>query len=110
LSRNKVHPINSAEEWNKFRSGEDRNMSNIRRFIEVKGRKNESAEIELRSNEKNAAVNYHDRYYLYRLYKSGENHYTLSILQNSLGSNEALEASVYIHIDRAKKMTYHNLL
>jgi len=101
--------FNSAEQRDKFQSGEDRDMGNVLRFIEVKGRKNEGAKIELCGNEKNAAVKYQDRYYLYRLYKSGENDYILSILQNPLASDEALEASVYVNIDRAKKMEQYEI-
>ena len=99
----------SAEQRDKFRSGEDRDRGNVLRFIEVKGRKNESAKIELRGNEKNAAVKYNDRYYLYRLYKSNENDYILSILQNPLASDEALEASVYVDIDCAKNMEQYEI-
>lgn len=101
--------FNSAEQRDNFQSGEDRGMDKVLRFIEVKGRKNEDAEIELRGNEKNAAVKYGDRYYLYRIYNSSKNDYILSILQNPLNSDEALEASVYVHIDRAKKMEQYEI-
>jgi hypothetical protein len=93
--------FDSAEQRDRFQSGEDRDIRKVRRFIEVKGRKTEGAEIELRGNEKDAAVKYGDRYYIYRLFKSGDNTYTLSTLQNPLASEEALEASVYVHLNRA---------
>ena len=85
----------------KFRSGKDRNINNVIRFIEVKGRKNEGAEIELRGNEQNAAVKYGKRYYLYRLYQADKNKFILSILQDPINADEAIEPSVYVHLDRA---------
>lgn len=96
--------FNCAEHRDKFKTGEDRDLNKVIRFIEVKGRKHEKAEIELRGNEWDTAVEHSDRYYLYRLYKSGENDYTLSILHNPLDSKEALERSVYVHLNRAEKM------
>ena len=91
------------EARDKFQSGEDRKISNISRFIEVKGRSNKGVEIELRGNAKDTAVKYKDRYYLYRLYKIDDGLYTLSILKNPIAAEEALEATVYVHIDRAKE-------
>ncbi|MFV2044531.1 MAG: DUF3883 domain-containing protein [Anaerolineales bacterium] len=101
--------FDSSEHRDMFQSGEDRDMGRVRRFIEVKGRKHKGAEIELRGNEKDAAVKYGARYYLYRLFKSGESDYTLSILKNPLSSEEALEASVYVHLNRAKHMEEYEI-
>jgi len=104
-----VLSFGSAGQRDKFKSGEDRDLNKVSRFIEVKGRKHEGAEIELRGNEKDAAVKYANQYYLYRLFKSGENCYTLSILRNPLASQEALEAAVYVHLNRASKMEVYEL-
>ena len=101
--------FDSAADRDKFQSGQDREMSNILRFIEVKGRKNENAEIELRGNELDAAIKYGERYYLYRLFWSGENGYSLSILQDPHASDEALEAAVYVHLNRANAMEQYEM-
>ena len=96
--------FDSEEKRDNFKSGENRDLGLVERFIEVKGRKHEGAEIELRGNEKDAAVNYGKRYYLYRLTRSGENEFTLSILRDPYDATEALEASVYVHLNRAKEL------
>ena len=101
--------FSSEEKRDKFKSGEDRDLANVLRFIEVKGRKNEGSEIELRGNEKDAAVKFSHRYYLYRLFKSGDCEYVLSILKDPLASDGALEAAVYVHIDRAKDMEQYEI-
>lgn len=61
----------------------------IERFIEVKGRSNDLASILLQGNELDAARNYADRYYLYRLYVAGDGDYELSILQDPLHDPDA---------------------
>jgi hypothetical protein len=85
-----------------FKEGTDRNLNNVSRFIEVKGRRSKNSEIELRGNEKDAAVNYGKRYYLYRLFRTDENKHMLHILQQPLAAKEAIESSIYVHMDRAK--------
>jgi hypothetical protein len=89
-----------------FKSGKNRNISLVNRFIEVKGRKNKSAEIELRGNEKDCASKYSDKYYLYRLSKSNEGEYLLSILNNPLSVQEAVEQSIYVHLDMAESTEF----
>lgn len=84
-----------------FRSGKNRNTDLILRFIEVKGRKRESGSIEMKGNERSAALNYSTRYYIYRLFKSDVNEYQLHILQDPLGQKEALEPAVYVDLRRA---------
>ncbi|PZP28427.1 MAG: hypothetical protein DI594_19235 [Shewanella oneidensis] len=42
-------------------------MSLVERFIQVKGRTNKQAVIVLKGNEKDAAKEYTDKYYLYRI-------------------------------------------
>jgi len=58
----------NATDRNNFKSGKDRNTDQVKRFIEVKGRKSQGAKIELRGNEKDAARKYGDRYYLCKRY------------------------------------------
>jgi hypothetical protein len=90
-----------------FKNNKDRNWDQIDRFIEVKGRKHNSAEIELRGNEKNAASKYNEKYFLYRLHKVSDDNYLLSILKNPLADSDAIEQSVYVNLDKsAKKEVY----
>ncbi len=86
-----------------FKSGKNRNTDLILRFIEVKGRKRESGTIEMKGNERSAALNYSTRYYIYRLFKSAINEYQLHILQDPLAQKEALEPAVYVDLRRAKE-------
>ena len=48
----------SEQDREDFRTGENRDLSRVLRFIEVKGRKNKGVSIELRGNERNAAIEY----------------------------------------------------
>ena len=93
----------SDQDREDFRTGENRDLSRVLRFIEVKGRKNEGASIELRGNEKSAATAYGNRYYLYRLHKSTPGEYVLSILQEPLAQKEALDPAVYVDLNRAER-------
>jgi len=91
----------SSEDREAFKSGANRNIDKVIRFIEVKGRKHESGAIELKGNELNAAIDSKYRFYLYRLFRSGNDEYQLSILQNPLDQKEALSSSVYVDLNRA---------
>jgi hypothetical protein len=94
--------FSSATDREAFKSGSDRSLSKIVRFIEVKGRKNESGAVELKGNELNAAVQNKCKYFIYRLFRSGDNEYQLSILHDPLEQKEALSSSVYVDLNRAK--------
>ncbi|MCV3262764.1 DUF3883 domain-containing protein [Vibrio harveyi] len=50
--------FDTEEKRDKFQNNIDRNWDQVARFIEVKGRKHNTAEIELRGNEKAAAKRY----------------------------------------------------
>lgn len=93
--------FSSSEDREAFKSGADRSLSKITRFIEVKGRKNESGAIELKGNELNAAVGNKSKYFIYRLYRSDDHEYQLSILQDPLEQKEALSPAVYVDLNRA---------
>ena len=93
----------SEQDREDFMTGENRDLSRVLRFIEVKGRKNEGASIELRGNEKSAATEYGKKYYLYRLHESTPSEFVLSILQNPLAQKEALEPAVYVDLKRAER-------
>lgn len=92
----------SPEDCESFRLGKNRSMDKIVRFIEVKGRKSEESSIELRGNERIAAISHKQKYFIYRLYESGAGDYQLSILRAPLDQEEALENAVYISLDQAK--------
>ncbi|KUI97521.1 sacsin N-terminal ATP-binding-like domain-containing protein [Vibrio sp. MEBiC08052] len=94
--------FNSAEERDNFKHNKCRDLKLVERFIEVKGRSSKSASIELRGNEKTAASRYSSKYYLYRLFQSAKGSYSLSVLRNPLNDIDAVEHSLYIHMDRSK--------
>ncbi|WP_394230699.1 DUF3883 domain-containing protein [Shewanella colwelliana] len=93
----------SEEARELFKSNKNRDLRLVERFIEVKGRRSKGAAIELRGNEKDAAKMYANKYYLYRLFKSHQGEFSLSILQNPLYDTDAVEHSVYVHMDRSKQ-------
>ncbi|WP_318466907.1 DUF3883 domain-containing protein [Photobacterium leiognathi] len=93
----------SEEDRERFKYNKCRDLEKVERFIEVKGRKSKGASIELRGNEKEAAGRYANKYYLYRLFKFPTGEYSLSILQNPLSDVDAVEHSLYIHMDRSKR-------
>jgi hypothetical protein len=92
----------SALEREAFRSGAARELGLVKRFIEVKGRADSSATIELKGNELSAAETYGDRYHLYRLYEIGQNAFILTMLQNPLQHKNALQPAVHVSLDRAE--------
>ena len=47
-------------------------------------------------------LKYKEKYYLYRLHKVSEDEYILSILQNPLADNSAIEQSIYVNLDKSK--------
>jgi hypothetical protein len=85
-----------------FRSGPVRDLDTVARFIEVKGRGNSGATIELRGNELAAADRYKDRYFLYRLYEGDDGTYELTVLENPLARKEALRAAVHVVMEQAE--------
>ncbi|MDD2883095.1 MAG: DUF3883 domain-containing protein [Rhodoferax sp.] len=100
----------SIEEREAFKSGASRRLDKVLRFIEVKGRKHESGSIELKGNERTAAIENRNKYFIYRLYNSGINEYQLSILQDPLGQKEALEPAVYVDLNRANETQKYSLI
>ncbi|QXE85551.1 DUF3883 domain-containing protein [Geomonas nitrogeniifigens] len=100
----------SVEDREAFKSGANRGLDKVLRFIEVKGRKHESGAIELKGNERTSAVNNKSKYFIYRLYKSGVREYQLSILQDPLGQKEALEPAVYVDLNRANETQKFSLI
>lgn len=93
----------SEEARDQFTSNKNRDLNLVERFIEVKGRTNKQAIIELKGNEKDAAKKYADKYYLYRISQISADTFSLSILKNPLLEPEVIEHAVYIDLDRSSK-------
>lgn len=100
----------TEESREQFRLNENRDLNLVERFIEVKGRKDKQAEIELRGNEKKAALKYGDKYYLYRISKTSTDTFNLSILRNPLLDPEVVEHSVYIDLDRSSSTEAYEIV
>lgn len=88
---------------------EKRNLQTVSRFIEVKGKGSADATIELRGNEYQAASKYKNRYFLYRLHRTTNNNYELSILADPFSHQEALAPSVHVSLDRAEMTQRYEL-
>ena len=86
-----------------FTSNKNRDLNLVERFIEVKGRTNKQAVIELKGNEKDAVKKYVDKYYLYRISQISADTFSLSIFKNPLLEPEVIEHAVYIDLDRSSK-------
>jgi hypothetical protein len=79
----------ASEETKKLvEEGHELNLVNVLRFIEVKGRSNQTGLIELTENQLSAAEKFKDRYYLYRVFKDPGNpsHVELAVLENPSNS------------------------
>jgi Domain of unknown function (DUF3883) len=92
----------TAADREAFGSGTKRDLRLVQRFIEVKGRSERSAIIELKGNELSAAVEHGEKYYLYRLFDAGDGAFILSVLQNPLEHKNALQQVVHVSLDRAE--------
>lgn len=99
----------TSEARENFRAGPSRDVNTVLRFIEVKGRNNAAAIIELKGNELSAAETYGERYYLYRLFEADIGNFTLTVLQNPLKHKEALLPAVHIDLNRAVNRKQFNL-
>jgi hypothetical protein len=86
-----------------FKTGENRELNNIERYIEVKGRKSGSADIELKGNELKSALKNHKKYYLYRLFETSQGEFELGILRAPLKQKDAIQKAYYIDLLRAAK-------
>jgi hypothetical protein len=92
--------FSSREAREAFRLGPTHDLNTVNRFIEVKGRSNAGASIELRGNELSAAERYGERYFLYRLFEADDGTFDLTVLQNPLMHKEALQPAVHVIMQR----------
>jgi hypothetical protein len=82
----------TSQDRENFHSNSDRNL--VCRFIEVK-----SSVVTFTNNEKNAAIKYNDRFYVYQV-KVKQNHIDLVIVCNPLSFESALDIVQVIDIDK----------
>lgn len=92
----------SAEDRSRFEANEPRDMSLVSRFVEVKGRSDSGAKIDLRGNEFACARRETKRYFLYRFGDPGDGTYSLTILQDPLQEEGAITRAVIVDLDAAK--------
>ena len=91
----------TEEARDEFRNGPVRDLNSVSRFIEVKGRGDSGARIELQGNELSTAEEYGDRYFLYRLFEAGHDTYELTALQNPLSHKDSLQLAIHVAMDHA---------
>ncbi|RYZ90888.1 MAG: DUF3883 domain-containing protein [Proteobacteria bacterium] len=96
-----IFSFESEDSRSRFKAVEPRNMALVTRYIEVKGRGDASAKIDLRGNEFDCAWRESKRYFLYRLYESGTGDYSLTILQDPLHQEDAVSHFVSVDLDAA---------
>lgn len=97
-----IYSFPSAEARDHFKATKD--LRFVDRFIEVKGRNNAGAAIELKGNSLHAAEKYGKRYFLYRLFDAGDGKFELAILQDPLGQKTTLIPAVHVVMQRADTM------
>ncbi len=86
-----------------FKDGTNQKTQRILRFIEVKGRKHGSVDIELKGNELKSASDYQERYFLYRVFELEDGEHELGILRAPLSHPEAVEETFLVDLTRAKE-------
>ena len=101
--------FSSQEDFDAFKNSTTRDLSKVARFIEVKGRSDAAAKIELSGNELMAARNFHDRYYLYRIVEVEKGLYDLTLLGNPVNAEGAIKYAVYVDLDRAPTRSPYRL-
>lgn len=92
----------NAESRAALKEGRSADLKDVVRFIEVKGRSDPGAQIELKGNERSKAEQFGARYCLYRLYEDTTDSFRLTILQNPLSEKSAIELVVHVDLDRAE--------
>jgi hypothetical protein len=96
-----IFSFESEDHRSRFKAAEPRDMALVSRFIEVKGRGDARAKIDLRGNEFECARRESKRYFLYRLYESGTGDYSLTVLQDPLHQEDAVSHFVTVDLDAA---------
>jgi hypothetical protein len=95
--------FDSPEERAAFLAAETKQASMVSRFIEVKGRRDKGAKIDLRDNELSAARRFGRKYYLYRVYDQGNGSYGVAILKDPLSDLTGRKRFYEVNLDAATR-------
>jgi hypothetical protein len=95
--------FDSPEERAAFLAAETKQASMVSRFIEVKGRRDSGAKIDLRDNELSAARRFGRKYYLYRVYDQGNGGYGVAILKDPLNDLTGRKRFYEVNLDAARQ-------
>jgi len=96
-----VVSFNTEDERAAFEVAERKDATMVARFIEVKGRRDGGAKIDLRGNELDAALNYAERYYIYRVTDVGIGRYALAMLCDPLSAPGAAKRFYQVDLSSA---------
>ena len=102
--------FDTAEKRASFLAAEKKDEKLISRFIEVKGRRDRGAKIDLRDNELEAARRFGKRYYLYRVFEQGDGGYGLAILNDPLNDRKGRRRYYEVNLDAADRTEEFNLV
>ena len=95
--------FDSPEKLAEFLDAKEKHAHMVSRFIEVKGRRDSGAKIDLRDNELSAARRFGPKYYLYRVYDQGNGDYSLAILKDPLNDLTGRTRFYEINLDSARQ-------
>jgi hypothetical protein len=104
-----VLSFDSFEKRASFLAAEKKDAALVSRFIEVKGRRDSGAKIDLRDNELQAARSFGSKYYLYRIYDRGNDCYSLAILKNPLNDRKGRRRFYEINLDASTQTEQFDL-
>lgn len=104
-----VFSFANDQDREQFLKDEPRDLSLVTRFIEVKGRGNSAANIDLQGNEYETARERRERYFLYRVYQDRDRSYQIAILRNPLHQPDAYSPAAVVNLDRAEQTERYQL-
>jgi len=102
--------FDTAEKRAAFLAAEKKDEKLVARFIEVKGRRDSGAKIDLRDNELTAARSFGKKYYLYRVFERGDGSYGLAILKDPLNDSKGRRRYYEVNLDAAARTEEFNLV
>ncbi len=101
--------FNDDDSRNRFRENRSRDSVKVERYIEVKGRKSGSSDVELKGNELLAAKQHKEKYFIYRLFKLDGDSYELGILSAPTQRRDVIQEAVYVDLIRSDKTERYRL-
>ncbi|MEX0827449.1 MAG: DUF3883 domain-containing protein, partial [Haliea sp.] len=89
--------FSSEEIRDSVRTSQMLNPDDVVRFIEVKGRSSRTSLVELDRNQRAGALEYRERYYLYRVYadRNDSSHFELAVLPNPANAPAERTTTLY---------------